>query len=219
MEAIQIGREPALQTYRRLRKISSHHANQVLRRVPKSTLLHWAKRIGLLSKQKILVAESEEELTLAFDLAVYSKRLERSTAIETYRRSCPLPQGSEEDRVLEAMCHTRFKLLGVVRPHEEGGLVARDLFLQEELWLMDEALGQSAEEDTALAARLFRPAEFWMTTGVVIPLEPLLILDLMRDFPSPANDRSMLEGRNPRFVEAFYKHAISEGATNRVTFR
>ena len=154
-----------------------------------------------------------------FDLAVYSKHLQRSTLIEMYRRSCSIPAGSEEDSILEAMCHSSFKLLSVVRPHEEGGLVARDLFQQEDLWLMDEALEQSAEEDTALAARLFRPGEFWMTTGVVIPLDRILILDLMREFPAPANNRSVLEGRNPRFVESVYKLAISAGAMERVALR
>ena len=219
MEAIQPERESARETYRRMRKISSHHASAALKRIPKGRLLHAAKRLGLLTKQKVLVADSEEELTLAFDLALYSKWMERSTVIDIYRRSRPLVPGSEEERVLEAMCNTRFKLFSVLGPHPDAGLVVRDLFLQEELWLMDEALEQSAEEDTTLAARLFRPMDFWMTTGVGIPINPLLIQELMRDFPSPAQDRSLLEGRNARFIETVYMTAIAVGAMEQVVFR
>ena len=58
-----------------------------------------------------------------------------------------------------------------------------------------------------------------MTTGVVIPLNTILILDLMREFPAPANNRSVLEGRNSRFIESVYKLAISVGAMEQVALR
>ena len=53
MEAIQEIRETALVRYRRMRKIASHHATEALRRVTKGMLQHWAKRIGLLTKEKV----------------------------------------------------------------------------------------------------------------------------------------------------------------------
>ena len=218
LETTLRGREAALETYRRFRKISNHHAGQALKRVPKALMLERAKRLGLLSKQKVLVAGSQEELTLVFDLAIYSKRMARATVIEMYRRSCDPERGSGEERVLEAMCDTRFKLLAVVRRHPEAGLVVRDLFTQEELWLMDESLEQSSQEDTAFAARVFQPGEFWMTTGGLVPLIPALILELVRDFPSPVQDKSLREGRNARFIEAVYKTAIAGGAMDRVAF-
>ena len=57
-----------------------------------------------------------------------------------------------------------------------------------------------------------------MTTGVLVPLIPALILELVRDFPSPVQDKTLREGRNARFIEAVYKTAIAGGAMDRVAF-
>lgn len=219
MEATISARESARERYRRFRGISNRHANEALRRVPGSLILEWAKRLGLLAKQRVLLADRWEELCLLFDLAIYAKRLARTTVIEQYRNSADVPEGSEEGTVLDAMCETRLAFLSVLGPHPEAGLIVKDLAQQEELWLMDGSLEKSARQGLGIATRLFRPEDFYMTTGVLIPLEPSLVLDLIRRFPSPAEVPGLLEGKNPRLIEAMYKTAIAYGVMEHVEFR
>jgi hypothetical protein len=65
-----MSRDEILTRYRHLRAISKRHQNEVVKYVPHSALLAQARRIGL-AIGKTLIAESLDELTLAFDLALY----------------------------------------------------------------------------------------------------------------------------------------------------
>src|SRR4051812_40048732 len=79
-------REEILTRYRRLREISTRHHSEALRFIPRSTLLEQARRLGL-TAGKMLVADSMDELTLAFDLCLYTAAPGRSRGIDRYARS------------------------------------------------------------------------------------------------------------------------------------
>ena len=66
----------------------------------------------------MLVAESLDEMTLAFDLAIHTARPGHSRAIDRYARAAQLPPGSDEFVVLEAMRQARFSVWRVERRHE-----------------------------------------------------------------------------------------------------
>ena len=85
-----MSREEVLTRYRHLREISKRHQTEAVRYVPHSALLDQARRIGL-AVGKTLVAESMDELTLAFDLALYTAPPGRSRGIERYARSAAVP--------------------------------------------------------------------------------------------------------------------------------
>lgn len=209
-------RKAVLGTYRRLRKISNHHSSEALDRHGKRRLVEWGRRLGLVVGKKIFVAACEEELLLVFDLAVYSRRLVETPAIMQYRRTVRLPENSEEQAVLDAMCDARFAFLVVTERHPAAGLIARDIVLDEDLWLMDESLEKTAGEGSAFAARLFKPGEFHMTTGVLVPLDAHLLLEVERIFPLRKRHPSLAAGRNPRLIECVYKAAIASGNMERV---
>ena len=73
-------REEILTRYRRLREISTRHHSEALRFIPRSVLLGQARRLGL-TAGKMLVADSMDELTLAFDLCLYTAAPGRSRGI------------------------------------------------------------------------------------------------------------------------------------------
>ena len=78
-----LSREEILARYRHLRAISVRHHNGALEFLSKSALMGHARHLGL-TEGKVLVAESMEELTLAFDLAVYTAKPGHSRAIDRY---------------------------------------------------------------------------------------------------------------------------------------
>ena len=72
-----------------------HPLNRPLKRgnfkfLSRQALLEHAKRLGLATGQT-LVAESEAEMTLVFDLALYTAKERRSRALDRYARATPLP--------------------------------------------------------------------------------------------------------------------------------
>ena len=87
-----------------------------------------------------MVLESEHEMGLAEDLAIYLPRLGRSHPLDRYARAAGLAPDSDEAIVLEAMRHARFSLWRVERRHETAGLILRDLLRGEEIWLVDETM-------------------------------------------------------------------------------
>ena len=102
-------RDEILQRYRHLRAISTGHHSGALKFLSRQALLEHAKRLGL-ATGGMLVAESEAEMTLVFDLALYTAKEGRSRALDRYARATKLPPGSDTARMLEAMCHARFSV-------------------------------------------------------------------------------------------------------------
>ena len=82
-------RDQILERYRHLRAISTGHHSGALKFLPRQALLEHAKRLGL-AIGGMLVAESEAEMTLVFDLALYTAKERRSRALDRYARATPL---------------------------------------------------------------------------------------------------------------------------------
>src|SRR3954463_8562271 len=83
-------RDQILQRYRHLRVISIGHHSGAMAFVSKQAVLEHAKRLGL-ATAGMLIAESEAEMTLGFDLALYPAKQHRSRALDRYARATPLP--------------------------------------------------------------------------------------------------------------------------------
>ncbi len=118
------------------------HNSAAIGFVSRPVILEAAKRLGLAEGQ-MLVAGSEEEMTLAFDLALHAAKQARSRALDRYARATP-PPGSDEARALDAMRHARFSIWRVERRHETAGLVVADRLRETEQGLVDEKLEASA---------------------------------------------------------------------------
>jgi hypothetical protein len=214
---VEMGRTEILTRYRHLRAISTHHHNEALHFVPHAALVEQACRLGL-TVGKMLVAESLDEVTLVYDLTLYTAPPGRSRGIERYARSASVTPGSDEDVMLQALRRARFSVWRVERPHETAGLMVQDLIRQEEVWLVDEHLEQTALPGTSLAMRLSTPAAFAMTCGVVVPVDAEMmeeVFDTMLervhgDADAIANDR--------RFATTIYRIAVMDALMSLVRF-
>jgi hypothetical protein len=212
-------REEILDRYRNLRAVSMRHQTAAVNFVARSAILQRAKYLGLAQKQAI-VAESEEEMTLIFDLAVHTAKAGQSRAIDRYTKTAVLSCDSDEARTLDAICQARFSVWRIERFHEVAGLIVTDVLRGSETWLVDEALTISARPGLTFASRLFWPAEFAMTCGVVVPVDAELLENVV------LNSRTWLRhaepdqlADDPRFAAAIYRTAIDRGIMNSVEFK
>jgi hypothetical protein len=218
MESI-LQRKDILKRYRHLREISTRHHNAALDYVARPAVQERAKQLGCLHGQT-LIAESHEVMTLIFDLAVHTAKPGRSRAIDRYARAAALSPDADEAFTLEAMRAARFSIWRIERRHEEAGLIVRDKFRDRETWLVDEGLAASADPGFVFAARLFWPADFAMTCGVIVPVDEDLMTQVVSDGIAwlPHSDLDRLAD-DPRFATAIYRAAISEGIMDYVTFQ
>ena len=216
-------RSEILSRYRHLRQISKEQHEAVLDIIAPDVVLDWAKRIDL-TQGKTVVSDSEYEIALAEDLAIYLPRLGRSHPLDRYARTAGLASGSDEAVVLAAMRQARFSLWRVERYHETTGLILRDLLREEELWLIDEAMAKNARPGQEMAARLVQPDRFAMTARVIVPINPVLMTrpELIEEVFARAPALRSLQGKalaeDPRFAIGIYRAAVAMGAMDFVRF-
>jgi hypothetical protein len=209
-------RDQILQRYRHLRMISTGHHSGALKFLSRQGLLEHAKRLGL-ATGGMLVAESEAEMTLVFDLALYTARERRSRALDRYARATPLPPGSDAARVLEAMRHARFSVWRIKQRHDTAGLIITDVLREVDVWLVDEQLGASALDGLCFAGRICEPDRFAMSCGVVVPVYPELIEEIALDMRAWRGGDPERVAEDPRFALAIYRAAVDSGILNNVT--
>lgn len=208
-----------LDRYRCLRAISTRHHSGALGCLARPAILEQARHLGL-AYGRTLVAESEEEMTLLFDLAIYTAKLGRSRAIDRYAKSVTVQPGSDEALTLEAMRQARFSLWRVERQHEAAGVIVADVLRNSETWLLDEGLTFSANPGMTVASRLCWPAKFAMTCGVIVPVNVELIEDALYDsaaWLSSADPQRLAD--DPRFATAIYRIAIATGIMDNVVLQ
>ena len=217
--ASRLQREDILDRYRHLRAISTRHQSAALDCLARPAILERARHLGLAYGQA-LVAESEEEMTLLFDLALHTAKPGRSRAIDRYAKAAALSDDSDEGHTLAAMCGARFSVWRIERHHEVTGLIVTDVLRGSETWLIDEALTISAHAGLAFASRLCWPAEFAMTCGVVVPVDAELMEEVVVD------THTWLQRSEPnqwaddhRFAAAIYRTAIEAGIMDSVEFK
>ena len=208
-------RDEVLQRYRHLRLISIGHHSGALKFLSRQVLLEHAKRLGL-AAGGILVAENEAEMTLVFDLALYTAKERRSRALDRYARATPLPPGSDAARMLEAMRHARFSVWRINQRHETAGLIITDVLREAEVWLVDEQLETSAPEGLSFAGRICQPDDFAMSCGVVVPVYRELLEEVTLDMLAWRRGDPESVAEDPRFAIAIYRAAIESGILNNV---
>lgn len=203
-------RDAVLSRYRRLRAIGRRLNEDLVASLSGDTVLHYAGRLGIASGRTLLL-DSLDDLNFAFDLAIHTAPPGRSRAIERYAAAKRLPAGSDEAIALDAMRRARFTIYQVERRHEAAGLIIRDVFRRTELWLVDEGLEMSLRNGTIMAARLYAPEAFAMTTGVNVPVDSTLLLKTVDEVPQLDRKATTAVLDDRRFAEAMYRIALADG--------
>jgi hypothetical protein len=217
-------RSEILARYRRLRQISKEQHEAVLDIIAQDVLMDWARRLDM-TEGKAVVLESDNELTLPEDLAIYLPRLGRSHPLDRYAQVARFAPGSDEAILLAAMRRARFSLWRIERRHPTKGLILRDLLRDEETWLIDEAMEKNAPPGMEMAARLLQPESFAMTARIIVPILPDLMTlpELMEEVFIRAPALRRLQGDvlagDPRLAIGIYRAAVAAGAMDRVRFK
>jgi hypothetical protein len=206
-EEAKVDRDEVLERYRRFREIGKQHNQAALKFASRPQVRDYARQIGI-AVGKALVTEQMDELALAFDLAVYGAKPDRSRAIDRYAKAAGLAPGSDEAVMLEAMRGAHFAVCRVLRRHEVTGLVVEDIARHSETWLVDEHLEKVGKEGVAFAARLCQPAAFAMTCGVIVPMSGEIMDEVLAGTVTHIRGAPTEVLDDPRFAVGVYRAVI-----------
>jgi len=151
---VKRSRAEIIDRYRRFRAISRSHNSGALKCLSTEALMEQARRLGIL-RGRTLILDTEDELALVYDLALYARQGGRKRPLDRYAASQRLAPDSDEARVLDAMLAARFALIRVERRHPEAGLIVTDLMREEEFWLVDEGMESTAPFGFKMATRVY----------------------------------------------------------------
>ena len=211
-------RAEIIERYRKFRSISIRHNSGAMNCLSPEAFMEQARRLGI-ARGRSLILNTEDELVLVKDLALYARQRGRKRPLDRYASSQRLSSDSDEARVLDAMLAARFALIRVERRHPEAGLIVSDLTREEEFWLVDEGMEATVPIGYTMATRVYAPEDFHMAAGVFVPVDGLLMMSALQrrplllrmDLDEAAEDR--------RFAEAIYREAIQAGVMERVRFQ
>ena len=212
-------RAAILSRYRRYRELRMDIQTAALENIPHSTFLAHAKRIGL-SDGKVLFTDDIVELSLAFDLAVYTASAGRTRAIDRYARRRLPASKADEALVLEALQASRFSIFRTIGRCEPAGVLLEDLMRGGTTPLLDEGLEQSTMAGEVFAMRVAPIEGFVITCGAVVPLNIETfneMIDFLTDGVPDAELAALADSR--RFAASLYELAIELGLMSSIAYR
>lgn len=193
--------------YRRCAVLRRRFQDAALHSVPMAKVAEQAERLGLPVRED-MAQVSEGDLAYALDLAVHTAPPGRSRAIERVARQGRTMAGDEAaPLVLRALVGAWFSAFRVLGPHPETGLILEDALLGGEVWVVDEALAESAAPGTVLAARIGRVRGFAITCGVVAGLDEMVLAGFRQAIVRSGVPAAELLA-DPRFATLVYQRAL-----------
>ena len=206
--------------YDRYRKINREHQTEIAKRLLLGSVAEHANALGLIESLENLAGMEPDDLAPAFDLALYGAGEDGMSEVRRYVRDLRGMVSATEDRVLAAMCEARYSIFRVVERHPTAGAWLSDLATGERVWVMDRGLDASAEPGVELALRLFRPDDFWMTTGVCVVVEGDNVWQLLqREGLAVRKGALVAAGDRDRLATTIYRLAIDPEAPNDINGR
>jgi hypothetical protein len=210
----QSQRDQLLARYRRYRQINTDHQTLLAQQQWSGSVAGLAVRLGLVETCDALATKDLDDMAPALDLALYTSAADGASEVQRYLAAVRVDLEGDDRAVLEAMSEARFSLFEVLERHPVAGLVLQDILAGKSVWLMDEGLEASAPMGCGLWLRIFRPGDFWMTTGAAMVLTGDGVRDAVkRRYPTLWRGDLRTETVDPDgLAEAVYASAIaSEG--------
>ena len=168
-------RDRLYEAYAQFRRINTEHQTELAHGLLKDGIAQTiAKRIGIMDEDGAVLLDDDrddafEALAPAFDLAIYASAPGGINMIHRYVQEKQGLLTEKDGRVLDAMAHAQFSIYRVERKHEIAGMWLADMLNGGEIWLMDKGLEANAKPGMVFGTRLFKPDDFWMTTGLAVP--------------------------------------------------
>jgi len=170
-----------------------------------STARHWLTGLPPPRDEAEVLRLFGTAFLLATAVVLFAPSASGQTAVDRF--ACQRkPVGPDDAMAIEALRHSRFRLLRIEESFPTSGFTCRDLTTGETLrWLDDDISPVCVGLSVAVRVCPIE-ADLVVAAGPVLPLDDAM-LDLARSFIRP-NGRGLAE---QRCAEALYRHAVRQG--------
>ena len=117
----------------------------------------------------------------------------------------------KERHVLAAMGDAKFSIFRVARKHEKAGVWLTDTVNGGEVWLMDRGLDANAQAGMVFGVRLFKPDDFWTSTGLAVPTG-LTIINADGSKSQEGSTKLLKDFNGDKLAEDMYRGFFGEAA-------
>jgi hypothetical protein len=160
----------AMTRYLVLRRTQVKLNSELIRRLPKSVIIDSAKRLELWQEDG-RIGGNDSEMAALTDFCLYDHGADGANVIANLLAGAEFTAESDETLVVGAMLQSPpLSLYRIEQPRKELGVELRDLLTGEELFVVDQALGQTGWAGAYLATRVLRveAAGLNMTSGAAL---------------------------------------------------
>jgi hypothetical protein len=145
--------------------------HRMVKTIPRQAFDEVGEAIGIL-RNGVLEFESADMSSVLMDCCLYDWFRSGKNVVQRYSETHPTQPGTDEQYLLSAYLQAKYRVLVVQSAVTGAGLHCQDVLNNEELFLMDLGLSQSAKGgNAALATRTIPLGEYWMTTGAGLPMK------------------------------------------------
>jgi hypothetical protein len=195
-----MNRDQARTDYRRILAGVVRHHQALDRHVAGAAMARVAKRLGLRLRSGFIDA-GDDKMALVSDLAIYGRVAGSTRAIDVFDRE-----------LVEALSRSWISIVRFTSRHPMAGWYVDDLLLERAgLWLMNEALEQSAREGMSLGTRLFEVGGFVLSTGAAAALTDAWMDALRNDLWTRRKPGALTDAE----VVTLYRLTLSLGSVAR----
>jgi hypothetical protein len=171
-------RDAILTRYDRYRAVATRQQTLLAKRLWTEAVVPMALRLGLIGAEGDANGRTADDLAAAADLALYSTDPDGMSAVSRYVAGNSGGVTDLERPVLDGMCAAVFSIFRVEGGHCGAGVDLIDLVSGDRFWIVDRGLEATAYAGTEVAMRLFRPDDFWMSTGVAMVMDEVIWREL-----------------------------------------
>jgi len=207
-----------LRNYKELRRKSIAINTRLVESLSGEEMREAASALGILHGKNELVLQTEDELSVMMDYAIYNLFRDGKNAVDRLLEINPFPQDSPEQRLLRAMQKSHFTLFETTQAVLGLGVRGLDGPEKTPIVIVDTGFSQTAHPGLVLATRIYSPEEdWWMTSGTALPLNQEALHRMARGFQNYAQRHGHEPSESQH--EAIVRRAcIQSGASRQVSY-
>ena len=166
--------EPLVAEYQRLWPLLRKIHRRIGTLVDQDAVKACAKRLGMIDKRnnkKVIALANEMEADVFQDYLLYMHRPRGINFVRQMHNRKLYPQGSDEQRLLEAMAQARYSVFLIKETLPSAGFIALDVVRGEEFFILNQSVDEQQDiVDLLVGCRIFPYQTCWMHTGADIPI-------------------------------------------------
>ena len=198
-------REPLLARYDRFRAVTELLKGKLREAVWPAAVAPIALRLGQIETEADMETADPFDLAESIDLALWAPAADGTSLIGRLAADIAPALPDVDQQLLHRLCAAEFSFFRIEGCHRGAGVDLMNLISGETIWMMDRRLEESAFAGIVIATRLFKPDDYWISTGVAVQMDAEFWSGL--ESALPLRRKSLLGSKPDRnlIAETLYK--------------